>query len=546
MRTHSTPLGQPRLWAALVVLMLMLSGCVPVPATLPTKDSIASEEVTPIDGTWRINTINKQVRIEAGRVYAVDPWLHAGLYQIQPGMVVIRDFRRLDTGHYTGADLPLQGTFDGQLRPHGRIEVTVQTAIGPMRYELAPVDLDDAEAYKTELAGTDYPVIEPAPEPTPIITPPPQPAPIVRPGNDVTPGCGGFGEHPCSKIKPVDRGKAGKLLCPGGQNFLSKGKCWVCPNGYTRSLKPLDHPKACHERGHPFKGPFTSARYNGQPNGCPDGQFNHLGRCKSCPDGFKRDGIGAASTNMCKPVKGNFGCDAGYRQAKQPPKVKNMLASLFGLKSGKYCAPPFDIKAAARAAMPSGGQLKEAAEVFLKGMTGNKEKMRAFRSAFVKKDWGALLDMLVQQPGFMRAIEVGKKLGYEEVSVGVGGDVSIIGGLNAEVGLAINTRNGKIRPYAAGGLSKGVSIGVDGTASLGFWKVPFETGATQGITTSVSGVISLGGGAWYTYFDPRKKAQEELAGFTFSAGVGLGAEFGEYNEVGTKVFGALPMRMPGV
>jgi len=546
MKTIRSALGIHLIGSAVLALLLTLSGCATVPASLPTRESIAADAATPVDGNWRINTIDKQVRIEGGRVYAIDSWLHAGIYQIAPGMVVIRDFRRIDTGQYTGQDLPLQGAWEGRLRPHGRIEVTVQTPLGPARYELAPVDLDDAEAYKAELAGTDHPVIEPTPQPTPIITPPPRPAPIVRPGNDVTPGCGGFGEHPCSKIKPVDRGKAASLLCPGKQNFLSKGKCWVCPDGYTRSHRTLDHPKACHKRGHPFKGPFSTARYNGAPNGCPDGQFNHLGRCKSCPQGFKRDGIGVASTNMCKPVKGNFGCDAGYRQAKQPPKVKNMLASLFGLKSGKYCAPPFDIKAAARAAMPSAGQLKDAAGVFLKGMTGNKEKMRAFRNAFVKKEWGALLDMLVQQPGFMRAVEVGKKLGYEEVSVGVGGDASIIGGLNAEVGLAINTRTGKVRPYAAGGLSKGVSIGVDGTASLGFWKEPFETGATQGITTSVSGVVSLGGGAWYTYFDPKKRAQEELAGFTFSAGVGLGAEFGEYNEVGTKVFRALPMRMPGV
>ena len=66
----------------------------------------------------------------------------------------------------------------------------------------------------------------------------------------------------------------------------------------------------------------------------------------------------------------------------------------------------------------------------------------------------------------------------------------------------------------------------------------------QGVTTSVSGVISLGGGVWYTYFDPNARAQEELAGFTFSAGIGLGVEYGEYNEVGTKVYGPAPVTLP--
>lgn len=40
------------------------------------------------------------------------------------------------------------------------------------------------------------------------------------------------------------------------------------------------------------------------------------------------------------------------------------------------------------------------------------------------------------------------------------------------------------------------------------------------------------------------KAQEGLAGFTFSAGIGLDVEYGEYNEVGTKVFGPVPVTLP--
>ena len=37
---------------------------------------------------------------------------------------------------------------------------------------------------------------------------------------------------------------------------------------------------------------------------------------------------------------------------------------------------------------------------------------------------------------------------------------------------------------------------------------------------------------WYSYYHP-EQGQERLLGATASAGAGLGAELGEYNEVGT-------------
>jgi len=549
MRAQTPNLLKQLALMALVPILLMLSGCVPIPAVLPDKDVVARNTVTPVDGVWRINTLGKRVRIEAGRVYAVDPWLHLGTMQIQPGMVVIQNFQRAGTAHFVGDDLPLQGRFDGYLRPHGRIEVTVLGALGPARYELQPVDLDNATAYKAELAGADQPITDPTPTPLPTPMPivRPTPRPIPSPGKDVTPGCGGFGEQPCKKVKPSAHGKARNIGCPGKQNYFSSvrgGSCWVCPDGFKRTLRKLDDAKACIKRGVLVGGPWAKAKYNGSAWGCPRGQFNGAGVCMSCPENYERDGIGALSTNFCKPVKGSFGCDAGLRPAKQPPKLKTLLANLFGLKSGKACAPPFDIQAAARAALPSGNQLKAAAEGFLKDMTSSKETMRKFRSAYLRRDWHAMAQLLMAQPGFVRAVKVARDLGYEDMSVGVGGDASILGGLNGEVGLVTNTRTGKLRPYVAGGLSKGASVGIDGTASIGFWKVPFETGGTQGIVSSVSGVISLGGGAWYTYFDPKTRAQEELAGFTFSAGLGLGVEYGEYNEVGTKVYGPVPITLP--
>ena len=120
--TYRKRIGQ----AAGALLILMLStpawsqdmtqalaeaaGIPQIPAFLPDKYSVTRSEALPIDGVWMISTIRKKIRIEQGRAYALDPWLHLFVLKVQPDMVVMQNFRRTDAGRYAADDLPLMGS----------------------------------------------------------------------------------------------------------------------------------------------------------------------------------------------------------------------------------------------------------------------------------------------------------------------------------------------------------------------------------------------------------------------------------------------------
>jgi len=164
-----------------------------IPAFLPMASAVPKAEASPIDGTWTVTSIGKRIRIEGGRAYAVDPWLHMFVLKIQPGMVVIRNIHTSDGRTYTGEDLPLMGAFNGTLTPQGSIDVSVAGALGPVRYSLSPVELDNRSWYQQVLAGG-APVAPPATTPVmPPATPPdttpvaPSPVPVEPPPVAVVP-----------------------------------------------------------------------------------------------------------------------------------------------------------------------------------------------------------------------------------------------------------------------------------------------------------------------------------------------------------------------
>ncbi|MGB3472442.1 MAG: hypothetical protein WBA51_16630 [Erythrobacter sp.] len=80
-----------------------------VPAFLPNKEAVAQTEPMEIDGDWRVNTINKVIRIERGRAYAVEGWTHAFILRVQPDMVTIRNIQQTGDDEYVGDDLPMMG-----------------------------------------------------------------------------------------------------------------------------------------------------------------------------------------------------------------------------------------------------------------------------------------------------------------------------------------------------------------------------------------------------------------------------------------------------
>jgi hypothetical protein len=129
------------------------AGIPQVNAFLPDKYAVAETEALPIDGVWMISTIGKRIRIERGRAYAVDSWLHFFTLKVQPDMVVLRNFQRTSAGHYAADDLPLLGPAQFRLTPDGNLSATVQGVLGPAFYVLVKREVDDDAALQAELAA---------------------------------------------------------------------------------------------------------------------------------------------------------------------------------------------------------------------------------------------------------------------------------------------------------------------------------------------------------------------------------------------------------
>lgn len=138
-----------------------------IPAFLPTMMDVPATQKSPIDGEWVISSIRKRIKIDAGRAYALDPWLHLFVLKIEPLMVVIKNIQRTAPGRYVGEDLPLVGTFNATLMPNGYLAVNVAGMLGPVNYNLIPVRLDNPQALESEKALATGAVQQPVQEPQP-------------------------------------------------------------------------------------------------------------------------------------------------------------------------------------------------------------------------------------------------------------------------------------------------------------------------------------------------------------------------------------------
>lgn len=113
-----------------------------IPAFLPFMTNVPMTAPLPIDGEWMIDVIRKRIRIEGGRAYAVDSWLHLFVLKIEPLMVVIQDIKSVGPGQYAGQDLPLMGAWTAHEQPNGSLKVSVAGVLGPVSYNLLPVSMD--------------------------------------------------------------------------------------------------------------------------------------------------------------------------------------------------------------------------------------------------------------------------------------------------------------------------------------------------------------------------------------------------------------------
>ncbi len=548
-------LRQFRRFCGLIVLAtLPILGAAQAPAMLPFASSVPQSAPLPIDGSWTISTLNKRIRIEAGRAYAIDPWVHLMLWQIQSDMVVIQDMRSTGPGQFAGYDLPLLGSWKASLQRDGRMRVNVAGSLGPVSYVLRPEVLDDPAAFDAARFGQDHvPDDTPGHEPPPQVLPPPvlpgpptPPIAIIPPRSkprpvpgDITPGCGGEGQAPCKNTPARVASAAQKLGCPGKNMHFSPrngGECWSCPRGYKRTAQFIKGKKACAKKF--FVGPYKRATYQRSVWGCPKNQFHvarNGGQCMSCPAGYKRVAAAGVDTMMCH-IENKYRCDKGLKVAKRPPD-DNPLTNLLGLHKSKVCGLPFNITKEAGRDVKRMATVHFALKKLRVDLVAPTNEARAFRRALKNKNWQSAWQWLQKLPSFQRIQQVAQETQHGSITVGLSGDIQAIVGSNVELGLAINANGtGGIKPYRTAGFSKGLAIGLDGGVTVGLWRnpVPQLAGPSQGVAVSVGGAVSGGAGVWYSYYTPQTRGQDYM-GMTVSGGAGLGVEIGEYNEVWTEM-----------
>ncbi len=562
-----------------------LSAQTQIPAFLPTVGEVSPGQPMPLDGTWLINTINKKIRIEAGRAYAVDGWLHLFVLKIEPGMVVIRDITPTAPGEYSGEDLPLMGKWNAKVVADRSLSVTVAGAMGPISYKLVPIQLDNREWYSKEMvvAGLitepppqtsppamflqpgepeppayqpspppvsepEPPAYQPAPQPIaepapPVYTPPPaynpgapahKPSPPVRKPKPVKSGCGGKGAKPCGKKGKVDAVKVGTaqpLGCKGKNLYFTPhqgGQCWRCPEGFKRTTTPIHKPNSCKARGFKIgKKDRTDAKYIRPALGCAKAQFQKGKTCYACPAHSKKIAI-LGVFNPVASCKMKPYCDAGLKPGPVPPKSLMDLGPSFTQR----CAPPLNPKKTilpmAKHHIGLAGGINGAAAKFAIEIA----KDKALRQAIKSKNKQAISTAIKRMASFNKLKSMARSKGYRSISIGVGSGVKAGLGLEQEMGVALDWDAG-IRFYGTKVVSKGVALSAGGGISLGVWTVDKDQlgGYAHGVSTSIpAGVVDVGGGAWFSYYPI------QFLGLAYTAGLGVGVEVGVYNEALTELY----------
>lgn len=378
---------------------------------------------------------------------------------------------------------------------------------------------------------------------------------------------GHVGKYQCKKVSAK---KESRYSCKGKGVYYSKvdGKkyCYTCPDGFKRTspTRKMNHSKACVNRtGKNTYKPAASRVDN--VDGCASGQFKHKGFCKSCPAQTKRGWINKATgiDNGKCTVKKEYRCNAGLSLHKSAPKnIWDRGGNWIGLKHKKYCGLPFSLADYGEEIVNS-----EANKLILQGLvnlgagladaTGaTKTKVEKIEKALKDNDPQKAYELIAEFPEFEALIqginnssdafeESGEERKKFAITVGFVTDGSIILGGNYEIGLGYDVSSGTFKIYHSYGLTKGVSVSVDGAINVGIWKGEFADSYTQGYTLGLpvlpigySGSLDIGLGVWSDYYTPKRADglnQPHFVGVNALVGIGAGFEFGEYAEVWTDV-----------
>jgi len=357
-----------------------------IPAFLPTVDQVPASQPMPLDGTWLINTIRKKIRIEGGRAYAVDPWLHMFVLKVEPGMVVLRDIAPSAPGKYTGSDLPLMGQLTATVQPDRSLAVSVQGALMPVQYQLIPVQLDNPQWYAQEMtaaglaappAGNAPGAYQPAPpayQPAPprqAYQPPAQPQPYQPPPQQQPyqpPGQQPYQPQPYEApaqqppaYTPAPPASSATALPQSTSSSVSRSRHQTLND----SFGPPD--LFCGEDGAPPCGEEKKVDavlvQDAENWGCKGRQVyftpHNGGECWRCPDGYKRTLTPIHKPNACKErglgfgkdeisatfVRSAYGCPADTFESKGKcyacPEGSTKVAFLGAFNPGQSCKTRF-------------------------------------------------------------------------------------------------------------------------------------------------------------------------------------------------------------
>ena len=350
--------------------------------------------------------------------------------------------------------------------------------------------------------------------------------------------CGAEGEEPCEEggevVKAIDMGAAKNWGCQGKNLYFTPhggGQCWSCPDGYRRTAKPI-HKRvdACSKRG--WGNDKKNSSFVRSVYGCPAGQFHRSGRCLGCPgsDDKVRGFLGINPKGQCTTRPG---CDSGLALENGPAKVLTKFGAPDYTKRCTADSKPLNTIVSEGAGMlKNQTELTGLAIVFVKDVAASD----TLKDAIKAKDGARVWRMIQSMRSFQRLKSKAEQDGFRSITLGSVADLQIGAGANQEAGVALDW-TGSVKAYTTTGVSAGLAIGVDVSYSLGLWKshlaalAGYAQGAAVAIPAGTPGIgPSVGAAAWFTY------APIQAAGFTVTAGVGVGAELGELNSTWTQVY----------
>jgi hypothetical protein len=103
-------------------------------AFLPMSYNVPPTEAMPLDGVYMIAGMDKRIRIEKGRSYAVDSWMVMMVLEVRPNMVLTKDISPIAPGKYTGYNFTFRKEEIFEVTPAGNVE----SRVGGTRFTLIP------------------------------------------------------------------------------------------------------------------------------------------------------------------------------------------------------------------------------------------------------------------------------------------------------------------------------------------------------------------------------------------------------------------------